>query len=423
MRQRALFLVLILAAIVFSCGPAFARSNIDLVVYNDTDQTLDVTVQSSSAGTVNLQRMAPKATPQHYSLPVKNADNVSVVATLPDSATVDTQTVSTQPQTTTLPIHLAIGPDKLVAADAMKDLTNQFLQIGPPSGLAALDGPTAISTLLGAIILVDAAHPEATPYILQPSILGTAVDPNNVQYGPYSHADTIVVSTTMGVAGNVNVPAIVQFGVTFQNNSVYKVSYSLIQAGKMSAVLPKSFGQALATIPAADKPALCATAGTFHTPTLEFINTLYGIKGGSFSQQQGQEIQRGATLGGNAFVSGNMAYDFSNSQTTVDNILPSVINYMGPAVPSSVLCTPDQVVALQSQASGDEARGVGNVAHTSGARAAVDVGGGSTGGEASVRVVRIGLQQRLAKARLTTVHINPGTIKALYQRAGQQMKP
>lgn len=436
MTFRAPVSILFIAAAIaaLSTSSASARPNIDLVLVNDTDTPFDVTViTQDNAAPTDIGRVEGKAT-VHYALPVKDNDTVQVINALPNSANLQTQSQTTRKQTPSVTFHLAIGPNAtLVPSDSDRQLVSDLAKIGPPSDLPALPTKTAVDTLLGAIALQDASTTGVQPpYVVSPKALGTSVDSGSVSYGAYSNSYHVLVSTTLGSGGNVNIPAIVQFGVNFSSNALYQVDYMITDAGPMSAVLPKTFGQALQALDASDKAAICISARNMKAPQLLYITTLYGVKSATFTTKQGTEIKKGGTVGGNIFVTGNVAYDFQNSSSNQDTVTESVTNYMGNTVPSSVLCAQNTTVPLQAALTGGTSSGgrQAAVAFLDSLEGSSGVGNGGAAGVGNGLVVKwlaasgplmihIGVQQRMLAVQPTASIVAPSIVKALYKKAGK----
>lgn len=340
-------LVLASSFIAITTAPVCARENLALTIVNDSATSdLIVVVKGSSSKhdeTVGLVQKNSK-TDKPYALPVSNGATITVLANLADGGTqVDSEPITIRGEAA-LTIHVNVRSGHVLGGDAAQALITDITRItgnnNTSLGAAPYDG--AINSLMGEMIVYDASDPTAQPIdTLPPSTFGNNLTKDQMDLsGTFTAANEVKLTTTLDAKVSATIPIISAVGASLSNGYLYDMAYNLQQSGQ---IIPKKgaftpFYDALSKIPDGHVKFICNLVASAKTPKIFYITTMWGIGGGSISEQTATKLTAQASLSGNAFVVGNAAYDFSNATTNLINVKPVVLAYAGNEVPASVLC-------------------------------------------------------------------------------------
>lgn len=334
---------LCVAVLVFSSSAAAsARPNLKITVVNDSDRTLDVVafVGGTTGKPLSVGRINGKDRVEN-SLPLRNGQDLLIVASLPNSAVVDRQNIEIHGDAEKT-VHVGVRDAEVLPANAADQLVSDLAKIGPAGTIPALTLEAAVANVLGALVLFDdKADAAASPlYTIAPSSLGTNADINTLSYGSFTDAASVKITPSLSPGVQATIPTLSSIGLKLDDDALYQLDYQLSQAGAISpdATVAKSPAQAFTSISPDDKKAMCAAAAGAKDPRILYITTLYGFKTASFAKQQALKVPAGPSLGGNLLLARDGAYTFGKSETELSTFGPTVVNVTGVAFSSAVLC-------------------------------------------------------------------------------------
>jgi hypothetical protein len=237
-------------------------------------------------------------------------------------------------------VNLAVNGNSIPADGS--ELKKLFDKMGDDKGFAPRSIGDALNTVLGSLIVYQPPVPPKTePTILlrlTPQEFSSVMSLNNFSYmQPDDSTDSKVTSnTTTDLASSV--PVYGSLAANFAAGTMYEVHAELKGYGWVGKQEEPTWDLSAAIDKLTDnqKKSMCM-AMKEPNAILMYIDQVYALELAQFNVQEMKTLKAGAKASGLSVISGDVAYDFSDSATKNFSVENIALNFSGVTPPSSAV--------------------------------------------------------------------------------------
>lgn len=212
-------------------------------------------------------------------------------------------------------------------------LVSSFGKIGNDIGAPPLDLKTALTSIIGAVVVAIPGEKDARGeiiYTIDPDSLKiTKMKIDDIVFDDNNNENSVIITGEYAVNASINIPMIAKFGADFKKTSLYQMKWKISGFGQKYKIETTDPMEKIKLLSRTQREQIKNAQKNSPNSKIYYINAFYVVKNASLYIKEAKLLSYGIDTTATSVVSAQGVYTFDKTEEIIKTYSLQVLNFWG----------------------------------------------------------------------------------------------